>query len=208
MGQSAEEGRISVLLADDHHLLAETLRLYLEAQGGFAVTVVGTLDEALAALRGADFDCALLDLDMPGMFGLAGLERAMAVTTAPVVLFSGLVRGDGGMRAVELGAAGFIPKTLGPQSVAAAIRLVAAGERYVPMADRRPRAPTADGVPLTRREEQVLRQLCEGATNRDIAGGLGLTEVAVKMHVRTLCAKLGAANRTQAAIIGMQSGLV
>lgn len=110
MGQSAEEGRISVLLADDHHLLAETLRLYLEAQGGFAVTVVGTLDEALAALRGADFDCALLDLDMPGMFGLAGLERAMAVTTAPVVLFSGLVRGDGGMRAVELGAAGFIPR--------------------------------------------------------------------------------------------------
>jgi len=202
---------IRLVVADDQALVREGLcallgcydDLQVVAQVPDGTEVVQLLADGLAA------DVLLLDVRMPrggalhtlGELGARGLLRPTLLLTTfddPVALRAGL----------ERGAKGCLLKDVPVEQLVAAIRLVAAGERYVPMADRRPRAPTADGVPLTRREEQVLRQLCEGSTNRDIAGGLGLTEVAVKMHVRTLCAKLGAANRTQAAIIGMQSGLV
>lgn len=210
----SEDGRISVLLADDHRLLGEALGMYLESGGGFQVSHAETLDGALSAMTeakaaGRCFDFVLLDLEMPGMFGMAGLGKAVAAEAGPVVLFSGQVKAQGAMKAVEMGAAGYIPKTLSPQSVAAAIRLVVAGECYFPVADRlRHLAEPEPAKALTSREEQVLHGICDGATNRDIAALLGLSEIAVKMHVRSLCSKLGAANRTQAAIIGMGVGLV
>ena len=114
------------------------------------------------------------------------------------------------MRALELGAAGYVPKTLSPKSLAAALRFVAAGETYFPSTLAMPvaKADTAADAQLSQRERQVLRGICEGATNKDIAQSLSLTEVTVKMYVRAVCAKLRASNRTQAAIIALSTGIV
>ena len=115
------------------------------------------------------------------------------------------------MRALELGAAGYVPKTLSPKSLAAALRFVAAGETYFPSTMAMPAArneSAAVDAQLSQRERQVLRGICEGATNKDIAQSLALTEVTVKMYVRAVCAKLRAANRTQAAIIALSTGIV
>lgn len=204
---------ISVLIADDHKLLAETVQLFLEADGTFAVARAETLDEALSLIaEQGSFQVVLLDLDMPGMAGLSGLARAVSAN-APgrVVLFSGQARHEAALRALELGAAGYIPKTLSPKTVATALRFVAAGEIYFPTGFSPMAAPgdaTAGEAQLSQRERQVLRGICDGSTNREIAESLSLTEVTVKMYVRSLCAKLGAQNRTQAAIIALSTGIV
>lgn len=204
---------ISVLIADDHKLLAESLEMYLKADGGFTPERAETLDEALKLIaEKGGYDVVLLDLDMPGMGGLAGLERAIAANpNGRVVLFSGQARQEAALRAMELGAAGFMPKTLSPKSLATAVRFVAAGEVYFPSSMARSRSRT-EGQPgevqLSQREHQVLRGICDGATNKDIAADLQLTEVTVKMYVRSVCTKLRAANRTQAAIIALSTGIV
>lgn len=205
------ENTISILLADDHILLAESLELFLKADGDFAPQRADTLDKALAKIEEhGPFDVVLLDLDMPGMGGLQGLEKAIAANgEGKVVLFSGQARQDAALRAIEMGAAGFIPKTLTPKSLATAVRFVAAGEIYFPTSMSRTKRPDAPGeVQLSQREFQVLRGICEGATNKDIAHDLQLTEVTVKMYVRSVCTKLKANNRTQAAIIALSSGMV
>lgn len=202
---------ISLLLADDHTLLAESLELFLKADGGFTPERAETLERALAKIaEHGPYDVILLDLDMPGMGGLQGLEKAIAANgDGKVVLFSGQARQDAALRAIEMGAAGFIPKTLTPKSLATAVRFVAAGEIYFPTTMSRTKRPDAQSeVQLSQREFQVLRGICEGATNKDIAHELQLTEVTVKMYVRSVCTKLKANNRTQAAIIALSSGMV
>lgn len=202
---------ISILLADDHTLLAESLELYLRADGDFVTERAETLDRALAKIEEhGSFDVVLLDLDMPGMGGLQGLEKAIAANAGGrVVLFSGQARQDVALRAIEMGAAGFIPKTLSPKSLATAVRFVAAGEIYFQTnMGRNKQADAQTEVQLSQRELQVLRGICEGATNKDIAHELELTEVTVKMYVRSVCTKLKANNRTQAAIIALSSGMV
>lgn len=211
---SVSTGQISVLIADDHKLLAESLELYLQADGGFTAQRAETLDEALERIaQYGGFDVVLLDLDMPGMGGLGGLERAIAANPqGKVVLFSGQARQEAALRAMEMGAAGFIPKTLSPKSLATAVRFVAAGEIYFPTSLARSRNRGSESQPgevqLSAREHQVLRGICEGQTNKDIATELNLTEVTVKMYVRSVCTKLKAANRTQAAIIALSTGIV
>lgn len=202
-----------MLVADDHKLLAESLELYLSADGGFDTDRAETLDEAIERItaRGG-YDVVLLDLDMPGMGGLSGIERAIAANKGGrVVLFSGQARQEAALRAMELGAAGFMPKTLSPKSLAAAVRFVAAGEVYFPSSLARNRARTTNQpgeVQLSGRELQVLRGICDGQTNKDIAADLSLTEVTVKMYVRSVCTKLKASNRTQAAITALATGIV
>lgn len=199
---------ISVLVADDHKLLAESMEIFLMADGGYRIVLAESLDEALNRIdTDGAYDVVLLDLDMPGMGGLTGLERAIAAN-APgrVVLFSGQARQEAAFRAMEMGAAGFIPKTLSPKSLSAAIRFIAAGESYFP--SRMARTDSAPNAGLSAREYQVLRGLCAGQTNKDIAASLSLTEVTVKMYVRAVCSKLNAQNRTQAAIIALGSGMV
>lgn len=209
----SSRGTISVLIADDHKLLAESLELYLSADGGFATDRAESLDEAMGCIAAkGGYDVILLDLDMPGMAGLSGIERAITANSpGRVVLFSGQARQEAALRAMELGAAGFMPKTLSPKSLVAAIRFVAAGETYFPssMARTRARNTSQPGdIQLSNRELQVLRGICDGRTNKDIAADLSLTEVTVKMYVRSVCTKLKAANRTQAAITALATGIV
>lgn len=204
---------MKILLADDHELVRDTISAYLTREPGMQVTVVG--DFAGAAERMAKegpFDLVLLDWGMPGMNGLESLGRARELNFgSPVGIISGTASRAVAEQALEAGAAGFLPKSMSAKSLVHAIRFMAAGEQYAPISfmtekEEVPENPLA--ARLTRRETEVLRGLVDGRSNKEIALSLDLQEVTVKLHVKTLCRKLDARNRTHAAIIAKEQGLL
>lgn len=200
--------RMRILVADDHDLVRDTIAAYLDASDVEEVVTVATLDEAVAAAeQTGSFDLVLLDYTMPGMNGLEGLARMRrANQERPVAILSGTATRSVAEAALKAGAQGFIPKTLAARTMLTAARFMAAGEVYTPldfMQDRSGDPPT-----LTRRETDVLRGICEGKANKEIARDLNLQEVTVKLHVKTLSRKLEARNRTHAAMIARDRGLI
>lgn len=201
---------VKILVADDHDLVRETVAAFLLAEGMSSVTTLATLDEVLETLRAERFDLVLLDQNLPGMQGLEGLAQAVAAGQGtPVALMSGSSSRELAEAAVAAGAIGFVPKKMPARSMVAAVRLMARGEGFAPIgllrSDAAPGAPLAL---LTRREVSVLRGICEGKSNKEIARDLDLQEVTVKLHVKTLSRKLAAKNRTHAAMIARNGGLV
>ena len=202
-----------VLIADDHDLLRDTLDLWFR-QEKIEVTSARDLAGALAAVAAADkpFDLILLDCGMPGMSGLEGLSKALAEGKgARVALMSGIATREVAEQALKLGAAGFLPKTLPAKSLVNAVRFMAMGEQYAPIDFMTAASETAPVNPLaeklSEREMQVLQRVCEGKANKEIARELGIQEPTVKLHMKTLNRKIGAHNRTQAAMIAKEAGL-
>ncbi|NEX47401.1 response regulator transcription factor [Rhodobacter sp. ETT8] len=199
-----------MLLADDHDLFREAVSAMLTAEGGVAVVSVSRLDAVLQNLAGEPFDLILLDYQMPGMNGFAGLRQVKeAAPTVPVAVMSGTTLRELAEEALANGAAGFVPKTLGIRAMIAAVKRMGAGEIFAPlsMLDSPPalQPPLED---LTRREREVLEGICNGKSNKEIARDLDVQEVTVKLHVKTLARKLGARNRTHAAMIARDGGLL
>jgi len=203
---------MQILLADDHVLVRDALKSYIERLAEDAtVHAVSSFPEAYAvAQREAGLDLIILDLRMPGMNGLDGLMRMRALRpNTPVVIMSGLARQQDISDALEAGAAGFFPKTLNGPALVSAVRLVLAGERFVPSTDHAAantrEAPLGNESTssLTVREREVLELLTKGLSNKEIARQLDLQEVTIKLHVRGICRKLGAKNRTQAALLAV-----
>ncbi len=201
-----------LLLADDHDLVLETLSAFLTAQGGFEVETCGSLDAACAKMRDERlYDLVLLDYSMPGMNGLSGLEKALDASSGrPIAIMSGIARKEVAQDAINQGAIGFLPKTMAAKSLVNAVRFMAMGETYIPMDFLNAEEETANqplAKLLSERELQVLKGLCQGLANKEIARELDLQEVTIKLHVKTLCRKLDAKNRTQAAMIAKEAGL-
>ncbi len=203
-----------VLLADDHDLVRETLAAFLLSEGFAEVRAVPDLAAALAEIsRSSPFDLVLLDYQMPGMNGLDGLSLAQAAVRAaghatPIAIISGTTSRDLAEAALGAGAAGFVPKTLASRAMVAAVQAMALGEVFAPLSLLMQEPPVAEALAaLTRREVDVLRGICEGKSNKEIARDLNLQEVTVKLHVKTLSRKLGAKNRTHAAMIARNSGI-
>jgi two-component system nitrate/nitrite response regulator NarL len=202
-------GVVKILVADDHDLLRETVAAFLLAEGMSGVVTVATYAELCQALELEVFDLALVDQGLPGLNGMAGLRGAVVQAGAtPVALMSGSTSRELAEAAFEAGARGFVPKKMSARAMVAAVRLMARGERFAPMglltSDMAPGAPLAL---LTAREVTVLRGICEGKSNKEIARDLGLQEVTVKLHVKTLTKKLEAKNRTHAAMIAKAGGM-
>lgn len=198
-----------ILLADDHELVRDAIVALLEQEDDFEITAVNDLPAALEKV-GSGFDLVLLDYSMPGMDGLKGFEKMKDVARAPVAILSGSANRDVAQDALDRGAAGFLPKTMGGRSLANAIRFMAAGEVYAPIKflTEAPESVVPEiAKTLTEREMQVLDGLCRGLSNKEIAREVDLQEVTVKLHVKTTCRKLGAKNRTQAAITAKEAGL-
>ena len=203
---------LRILIADDHDLLRDTLKLFLESEGDFLTTTVASFDEALAQLAsGQDFDLVLLDYSMPGMNALEGFQRMARMEGAKrVAIISGTANHQIAERILSAGAAGFLPKTLSARSLVNAVRFMAMGEQYAPTQflrapDNAPLHPLA--ARLSRRELDVLKGLTEGKSNKEIARDLDLREPTVKLHIKTLYRKIGAANRTQAALLAREAGV-
>ena len=202
-----------ILIADDHDLLRETLSMFLASEGSIDTALASTLDAALDLIQSEEkFDLIMLDYNMPGMAGLNGLKRAMEASGgSPVALMSGIASRSVAEEALSFGAAGFVPKTLAAKTLVNAVRFMAMGEKYAPIdfmtADDQTVAPNHLAQKLSRRELQVLEGLSKGKSNKEIARDLDLQEPTIKLHVKTLYRKIGAANRTQAALIAKEEGL-
>ncbi|MGH6656533.1 MAG: response regulator [Actinocrinis sp.] len=208
-------GKISVLIADDHPMVREGLRVFLELQPDIVVVgEAGDGEQAARLARELEPDVVLLDLVMPGTDGVAALELMAEAGVRSRVL---IVTSFGGYRtvvpAIRAGARGYVSKDVEPLALAAAIRAVAAGHVLlgpdVAAALLAPQGPQAgaNGDPqLTAREREVLDLIARGRSNREIARDLTVSEKTVKTHVSSVLMKLGVADRTQAALWAVRHG--
>lgn len=206
----ARQNDLRILIVDDHTLLIETVVASLTSEFGFSVEAAGDIASAMAMIdQHGNFDVILLDYDVPGMKALEGLRSLMEANDGPVVLFSGVVNRTTVEMALDQGASGFVPKTLGLRALGHALQLVANGEVFLPAEFIR-HANTNDTADfgLKPRELRVLALLGQGMQNKKIGLELGLEEVIVKMDVKSICRKLEAENRTQAVIAAMRHGLI
>jgi DNA-binding NarL/FixJ family response regulator len=204
-----------VVIADDEPLVVEGVRTVLHAAGIETMAMAHNGRDALTAIERHRPEVALLDLHMPGLGGLAVVERLPAVSpaTRALVLTS---FGDQAnvLSAVEKGAAGFVLKTCAPEELVTAVRAVAAGEAYLspvvtrmvlglvaPESAPRRRDAVERVARLAAREREVLDAVAEGLSNAEIAGRVHMSEASVKTYVSRVLAKLGCANRVQAAML-------
>ncbi|QDV23114.1 response regulator [Aureliella helgolandensis] len=208
---------ISLLVADDHQVVRLGLRNILEGSGIEVAAEATTGEEVLQILLNNKPDCVLLDVRMPGGDGLNILGRIkLDYPEMPVVLFSTYDNPTYVARAVALGAAGYVLKDDTPERLISAIQAAVRGEaawtreelRRVTGALATPRVVSDVEVPLTQRESEVLRQLANGLTNKEIALALGISYETVKEHVQHILRKIGVSDRTQAAVWAVRKGLV
>ncbi|MBR9649763.1 response regulator transcription factor [Thalassovita aquimarina] len=199
-----------ILIADDHDLVRETLAAYIRDAGEMRVDQASDLDETLELItRNGAYDLVLLDFTMPGMTLPEGLLRTIEANQGqPVALISGTASPDVARRALAAGAKGFLPKTIAPETLISAVRHLLSGGIYAPQHFLESNRQDHEGLNLTPREMDVLRGICEGKANKEIARDLDVQEVTVKLHVKTLSRKLEARNRTHAAMIARDLNLV
>ena len=214
---------MKILIADDHDLVREGLKIVLKKfDQDVDLIEAKSFDEAASAAESSSMlDLVLLDLKMPGakpMEGLAEIRKRAGDT--PVVIISGAYSQPDITRALQCGAAGFIPKTLGRHAMLSAINLVLSGERYVPYpsfandesrsevvsAPAEPMRVVAPFASLTRREHDVLELLLQGMSNREIAEELQLQEVSIRARLTGVFKKLAVTNRTQAVGLAIRNG--
>jgi DNA-binding NarL/FixJ family response regulator len=204
---------LKILLIEDHPMMADALSLSLaRLERTPEIQRAGDLEEALKLLEaGAEPDLVMLDLGLPGCFGIEALERLRArFPGLPVVVVSG-DRNPGTINAaLDLGAMGFIPKSAPSDVFLNAVRLVASGGIYVPV-EALNAAASSQGAPtppeLSPRQKQVLALLLKGLPNKLIARKLDISENTTKVHVSAVLHALGVGTRTQALIAANRLGL-
>jgi len=207
---------IRVLLVDDHAVVREGLRAFLELQEGIEVAgEAGDGEEGVAAAERLRPDVVLMDLVMPRLDGVGAMrELRRRLPAVKVIVLTSFADDEMLLPAVQAGAAGYLLKNAQPRELARAVRAAHAGEALLDpqIAARllqsiaRP-AGEARADPLTRREREVLELIARGLSNKRIARELGIAEKTVKTHVGHVLAKLGVTDRTQAALHAVRAGL-
>ena len=213
---------IRILLVDDHAVVREGLRAFLGLQDGFEI--VGEAadgEEAIERAAELEPDVILMDLVMPKLDGVSAmreLRRRWGGRGAHprVIVLTSFLDDDRLLPALESGAAGYLLKNSQPAELARAVRAAQAGEAIIdPTAAARlvnalsnDRASPTALDQLTKREREVLTLIAQGRANKRIALELGISEKTVKTHVGHVLAKLGVTDRTQAAVLAVQEGLV
>jgi len=215
---------IRVLLVDDQSLFREGLRAVLSAQPAFAI--VGEAANGLAAVQLAKEmvpHVILMDLRMPQLGGVEATRRIRAAQSeCQVIVLTTFDDDEEVFAALHAGAAGYLLKDVSPEKLGDAIRAAARGESFLQpsiaakvvaefnrLVQARPPIPhLALCEPLSERERQVLQQLAEGKSNKDLGVALKLAEGTVKNHLSNIFGKLGVLDRTQAALLARELGLL
>jgi DNA-binding NarL/FixJ family response regulator len=209
-----------ILLADDHELMRAGFRMILQTEDD--LDVVGEAADGLQAValaRELQPDVVLMDVQMPGLDGLAATRQVVDGGNCAVLILTTFDREDYLFEALQAGASGFLLKNASPEDLVSAVRIVARGDAMLApeltrrLLDRFSTRPGQTRHPdrlelLTDREEQILRLMAAGSSNAEIAGQLFLGEATVKTHVSRVLNKLGLRDRVQAVVYAYETGVV
>jgi two-component system, NarL family, nitrate/nitrite response regulator NarL len=211
---------MKLLVVDDHAILRNGLVALLQQfEQGAEVLQASETAEGLRLLEAnPDLDAVFLDLHMPEQSGMDAIPVfARRRPQLPVIVLSSSEDPDDVRLALKSGACGYVPKSASPKNILSALRLVLSGEIYVPplmldtgaaaIGDSRRAAPDGSDR-LTGRQTEVLRQLCQGLTNKEISRALDLSEKTTKSHITAIFKALGVVNRTQAVTAARRAGIV
>jgi len=220
---SAPAGKIRVLIVDDHAVVRQGLRNFLDLQDDMQIVGEGTNGLEAVALAGQlQPDVILLDLVMPEMDGVAATEQILEHSPeARVLILTSFGEDDKVFPAIRAGALGYLLKDIHPNDLVEAVRQASQGrpQLHPDIARKLMTAVAVEGKPgqaaarppgasdLTERELEVLRLIALGLSNHEIAERLIISEKTVKTHVSNLLGKLGLEDRTQAAIWALKHGL-
>lgn len=217
---------MKILIADDHELIRQGLeRTLVTMDEGVEVLHAKDGHSVLEQLeRHGDIDVVLLDLFMPNANGYELLRYICdSYESLPVIVVSAAEEPQYMRKSIDYGAAGFIPKSSSTDIMVSAIRLVMSGGTYIPSSmhlqardARQPltherseqRVSSEVSNKLTRRQAEVLKQLAQGSSNKDIARMMDLSEHTVKIHVTAILKLFNASNRTEAVIVAQRLGIV
>jgi two-component system NarL family response regulator len=205
------EAKIRVLIVDDHRVVRVGLRAIIDAEADMEVVAeAGDGPAALEAYEAHKPDITLLDLRMPGMSGPELLtELRKRDPKATVIVLTSYDADEDVYRAVQAGARGYLLKGTLPDGVLeAAIRKVHAGQRLLAPEAAARLADRMTSPSLTPREVAVLELVAKGKSNKEIGTVLSLAEGTVKTHLKRIYEKLGVGDRTEAALVGVQRGIV
>jgi DNA-binding NarL/FixJ family response regulator len=201
---------IHILLVDDHPVVRQGLAAIIGTQKD--MMVVGEAEsgeEAIAIFAAKKPDVTLMDLRLPDMSGIDVAGRLHATwPQARIMMFTSFAREEEIHDALKAGALSYIRKGALPSELLEAVRVVHAGKRHVSPEMARHLAAHVAHCDLTPREHEVLQQILEGKSNKEIAGALGISEQTVPVHVKNLLNKLGVGSRTEAVTQGLRRGLL
>jgi NarL family two-component system response regulator LiaR len=216
----ANSGKIKVLIVDDHQVVRQGLRTFLELQDD--ILVVAEASDGLVAVELVEQfkpDVVLMDLLMPKMDGIAATRQIKSLSTdTSVIALTSFTEDDKVFPAIQAGASGYLLKDVSPDELVEAIRAAFHGEaRLHPDITRKlmeqvaypiDQTSTTQVDELTNRELQVVRLVAQGYNNHDIAVELVISEKTVKTHISNILSKVHLEDRTQLAIYAIKQGLV
>ncbi len=201
---------IRILVVDDHHVVRQGLVALLKIMPGIEVIgEAGDGMEAIALHRSLRPDITLMDLQLPKLGGVEAITRIRA--ESPSARFIVLTTFDGDQdiyRALQAGAKAYLLKGMTIDELISTIRTVHSGKTSIPAAIAEKLAERISSQELTGRELEVLQRIVAGRANKEIASDLNISEATVKSHVNSLLSKLGVADRTHAATVAIQRGIV
>jgi len=204
---------MKVLIADDHPLYREAAALQVRRlYAGSTVEEVASLDELRAALaRAPDCNLVLADYYMPGMSSAALAQLVSDYPNVPLAVISGSARNDEVLAAVKAGVKGYIPKTAPSEHFAHALQMLLAGGSSIPTDILLAQPAEVAGASwlnqMSDREQEVLRGVAQGQSNKEIGRALGLAEVTIKLHLRNVFRKMDVKSRSEAAVKAVKAGI-
>ncbi|HEV8428054.1 MAG TPA: response regulator transcription factor [Pyrinomonadaceae bacterium] len=201
---------IRVLSVDDHPLLREGIAALVNSQPDMAlIAEASTGAEAIQMFSQQSPDVTLLDLRLPDMSGIDVLIALRTQFPEARIIMLTTFEGDVEVqRALQAGARGYLLKNMPPTELLDVIRQVYAGKKRIPPEIASQLLEHMSDEVLTEREVEVLREVADGNRNREIAERLFISEETVKVHIKHIMEKLGAADRTQAVAIGLRRGII